>query len=849
MLTEPALPGVERRRTNQQSTMIDMDPTVTRLAAASRGRMVVKPDGGKADEVPRGERPLDPEDTPLVKLAGDLRMLRRRAGNPTYRELAGRTHYSVSTLSGAAGGRKLPTLEVVLAYATACAGDRAEWERRWRAVARELAPEPPAGPSAYGAAAAGAAAPPPYVGLAAFQVGDAERFFGREALIAEVIAVLGRRSMVAVFGASGAGKSSLLRAGVLPRLRAMARESRAEGRESRAEGGEVRAEGGEVRVAGGEVRAEGREMSAEGGKVVRAGRWQGTVLFTPGADPLEECAIALARLAGRLPGVVRAELAAGRRGLRRVVRDILDRGPEGAGLVLVVDQFEELFTLTTDAGEREVFIDALCDAAADPRQDFRVVLGVRADFFAHCTGFPRLAEVLRDGSVIVGPMTVDELRRAVTQPAAGLGYAVETPLLTELVAQATGQTGVLPLLSHALLETWRRRRGDTLTLEGFRAAGGIEGALSKTAESVWSGLPPAARTAAKHLMLRLTAVGDGTQDTRRRVARSELDDSRDVGLVLERFAGARLIAVDRDAIEISHEALIRSWPRLREWLAEDRDGRRVHRELTAATEAWHAVHQDRGALYRGVRLARAAEWAARDGAALSGREREFLTASTSAERAERVAARRGRSRLRRAVALLSVLLVVVVAVTVYAITIERSAAAQRNSASSRVVATRAALLRPVEPVLAAQLGLAAYRLAPTGEAREGLLTAVPFPSGRRLAGHTGNVNSVRCGAVRCGAVRCGAVRCGPDGRSVATAGEDKTARLRDVSRPGAHRQLALLQGHAEVVSPIAVSPDGRSLVTGGDRCSARRGARAKSEGRTSLDDLVGVGWDGVHQLA
>ena len=700
--------------------------------------------------MPRGERPLDTGDTALLRFAADLRQLRRAAGGPTYRVLAERVHYSVAALSEAAGGRRLPTLAVTLAYVRACDGDAAQWERRWHEVAAELAggdgPErEPDGDR------------PPYVGLAAYQAGDADRFFGRERLIDDLVDRLARQPFVAVFGASGAGKSSLLRAGLLARWQAGAERRR-------------------------------------------------VTLFTPGAHPLEECAVALSRLTGCLPGDIRTELDSDRRGLHRMIRHALADQPGEAELVLLVDQFEEVFTLCPDQDERRRFVDALLTAVRDGDGRCRLVLGVRADFYGHCTAYPELVEALRDSQVIIGPMTPDELRLAITQPAVRSGYAVETALLAELVSHANGQVGALPLLSHALLETWRRRRGNTLTRSGFQAAGGLDGALAQTAESVFDRLSERRQRVAKHLMLRLTAIGEGTEDTKRRLTRAELDDDPDNRLVLDELARARLITLDRDAAEISHEALIRSWPRLRDWLDEDREGLRLHRGITEATDAWEALGRDGSALFRGTRLARAREWVWRHDTALAGRERDFIAASAAAEEAERRAARRSSRRLRQAVALLSVLLVLTVGATTYAVTAEHAAARQRNTALSRIVAGKASAIRRTDPALAAQLSLAAYRLSPTPEARESLLAAFPYPY-RRLSGHTANVNSVVFT---------------PDGHTLATSSHDQTVRLWDVTDPAHPRAGAIVMGgHGAAVNAAAFRPDGRVLATASRDRTAR----------------------------
>ncbi|GAA2275998.1 hypothetical protein GCM10010149_18760 [Nonomuraea roseoviolacea subsp. roseoviolacea] len=694
--------------------------------------------------MPRPERPLDAGDSPLLRFAADLRALRRKAGDPTYRRLARLAHYSAATLSEAAAGRRLPTLPVTLAYVRACGGDEAEWEQRWRRISEERAE-----PVDDGAA--------PYVGLASFQAEDAARFFGRERVTGELLRRVTEQRIVMVFGASGAGKSSLLRAGLLAA-----------------------------------VQERGRPAPAVSG---RAGDrpWR-ALLFTPGAHPLEECAIHLARLSGGTPGPLRDELAADPRALHRLTRQFLGDEPPGTELLVIVDQFEEVFTLCHDEEERARFVGLLLTAARADGSRCRLVLGVRADFYAHCTSHPALLEALREAHLPLGPMTADELRRAVVQPAVRAGCIVEGALAARIVADAAGQPGALPLVSHALLETWHRRRGTTLTLAGYEAAGGLSQAVARTAEDAYTALDPSRRELARQTLLRLTALGEGTQDTKRRIRRHQLDDDPATGAVLEHLARARLVTLGRDSVEISHEALIGSWPRLRDWLAEDREGLRVHHRLAEATEAWAALGRDPGSLYRGTALALASEWAGRHDAALTAREREFLSAGMAAEAREAIVARRRTRRLRLLVALLSVLLVVAGTATGYAVAAQEAATGQRDIALSQRVADQAIGLRAVNPPLAAQLSLAADRLAPTLEARGSLLGAFTTPFTTRL---DHEINTVAFT---------------PGGRVIATGGDDRTLRLWDLAIPHRPRLTAEVPGLSDDVETLRFSPDGTLLA-------------------------------------
>ncbi|GAA2795842.1 nSTAND1 domain-containing NTPase [Crossiella cryophila] len=679
--------------------------------------------------MPRVERPLDNGDNALLRFAADLRALREAAGSPTYRVLAQRVHYSVASLSQAAAGRKLPTLAVTLAYVRGCAGDQAGWERRWHEVAVEVGTETP--PAADGEAA-------PYVGLAAFQRADADWFFGRERLVEELRSLVRQRRLVAVFGASGAGKSSVLRAGLLPRLPA---------------------------------------------------DWP-VLLFSPGANPVEELGLALGGTPVATEPRSAVELAHAR----------LAAAPDAAELVVVVDQFEEVFTLCADPGQRGRFIDLLLALAAGRQSRCRVILGVRADFYPHCTGYPQLFGKLRQAQVAVCPMTTDELRSAIVQPAVTAGSTVEGALLARLIADAHGQVGALPLLSHALLETWRRRRGNTLTLIGFLASGGIDGALAQTAESVYAGLAADQQRLARNLLLRLIAPGEGTEDTKRRIRRSELDLADPaVAHVLDRLATARLLTLDQDTVEITHEALIRRWPRLRRWAAENRELIRLHRRLTEATEAWEQVRREPGALYRGTHLDQAAELSRDSASVLSGREREFLEASMAARAGEALTARRGARRMRRLVGLLTVCLVLAACTTVYALRASEAAARQRDIAVGQQVAAQSHALRAADPEAAAQLGLAAYRMAQTTGTRGALLSTFTTPYATQLLGHQDEVNMAAYSR---------------DGRLLATASKDGTARLWDLADPRRPKEIAILAGHTENVHSVAFRADGRLLATG-----------------------------------
>ncbi|KUL33529.1 hypothetical protein [Streptomyces regalis] len=664
----------------------------------------------------RPERPVDPNAGPVQRLAHELRELRRAAGSPAYRRMAETAGFSATTLSQAAAGERLPSLAVVRGYVRACGGDPGEWEARWKDAEAEAA----------GTAREDAEdAPPPYRGLARFEPADQGLFFGRDRLAEELLRLVCGHRFAAVFGASGSGKSSLLRAGLIPRLQ--------------------------------------REIADRGRPAVLR-------VLTPGDRPAD------------------------------TYGHLLTPAQDAPESWVVVDQFEELFTLCRDRSERARFIDLLL-AARDPGSRLRVLIAVRADFYSRCGEHRGLADALNGAGLLVGPMTADELREAVVKPAQEVGLLVERELTARIVEEVLDEPGGLPMLSHALLETWRRRKGRLLTLAAYEAAGGVHGAIAASAEEAYGRLTAPQADAARRLLLRMVEPGQGTPDTRRPLSRAEQEEwaSPDVPAVVERLARARLLTVDEEGVQLAHEALISSWPRLHGWTEEDRERLRHHRRLTEAARVWLEHDRDPGSLYRGTRLARVEELFPdhEHDQSLTVPEREFLTAALDAREAERRAAARSTRRARAAVGVLSAVLAVALVASLAAWTQRRDNERRRTDDEARRIAAVADALRTTDPRTAQLLGVAAWRVSELPETRRALL---------------GSLGQQELDSFSDPAPGDGPSRHLTDSGRTLLSVEGRTWQTWDVAR---HRPIA--SGRLpEGGSAFAASPDGRLLAIHGD---------------------------------
>jgi WD40 repeat protein/DNA-binding SARP family transcriptional activator len=462
----------------------------------------------------------------------------------------------------------------------------------------------------------------PFKGLAFFDRADAEYFCGRERLVSDLLARLVESTLVGILGPSGIGKSSLLRAGVLPALSA--------------------------------------------GVLPGSAGWR-QVLLRPGEHPGAELQRALD---GDRLGQVFGQLSLGER------------------IVIAVDQLEELFTLCEPEEERSAFLDQLVAAACDPQRRALVVVSLRADFYGRLAPYPRFAKLLSGSHVLVGPMDRDELARAIEQPAARARLELERTLVDALVSDVAGEPGGLPLLSTTLLELWRARDGRSLRYERYRTSGGVRGAVARLAEAAYTQLGEAERRVARGVMLRLASGEEGAL-VRRRVPLAELERIDGAERVLAALTDARLLTVSDEEVEISHEALLREWPRYRAWLEEDRVGRRLHAHLMSSAREWDAGGRDPGELYRGARLAGALDWTAQHDDELNALEREFIQSSLlEAERA----ARRQRSQNRRLRSLLlgvGLLLIVAVVAGIVALIKQQSASNQARAALGRQLGAEA----------------------------------------------------------------------------------------------------------------------------------------------------------------
>ncbi|MFG2232869.1 helix-turn-helix domain-containing protein [Streptomyces sp. NPDC048723] len=781
---------------------------------------------GDPDHRRKTDRPHESDDA-AMPFPAQLRRLRVQRGL-SLADLARQTHYSKGYLSKIETGSKRVTVDV----ARRCDDVLRAGGELVRMV-RETGPRGDGGGSdGSGGSGAGPQADGacPYRGLPAFTAREARWFFGRDRATAELIERVFERigdGPLMLLAPSGAGKSSLLNAGLVPALR-----------------------GGGFPMPGSDT-------------------WP-VLRFTPTAHPLEELLDCAAKALGGDLGITVGEVRDRPHALLEAVRRRSggppasgpDRTPPPPRPVLLVDQFEELFTLCSDQDERRAFVRVLCAlAAARPEPDALeaeaddpavVVLGVRADFSGDCLDLPELATVFTRGLFVLPPMSLAELRESITRPADLAGLSLEPGLFPLLMRDAglrddqpdRTPSGVLPLVSHALLATWRQREGATLTVDGYERTGGIQGAIARTAEEVFTRLYPAEQNTLRRVLVRLVHVADGTGATRRRMSRTalmeQLADAGPAAAALDTFVRARLITMDSDTVEITHEALLHAWPRLRGWIRADRAGLLVHQQLAHAAAEWEREGRDPSALHRGTRLETARAWAdEHDGRSRLGpREAVFLRASQDAQDSrERQAGRQVRLR-QWTLATLVVLLVLAMGAGGLAYQQRAGALGQERVARSRALALESAALAAGRPEASMLLAGEAYRTSATSEARGALLSTQSQPFVARLGGHRGPVNAVAFGpgngtlatAGSDGTVilrrvadrrtiatftlpgRVRAVAFSPDGSMLAATSTDGPARLWDTGGRGAGAQLPASTAGARAV---AFAPDGRSLAVAG----------------------------------
>ena len=656
----------------------------------------------------------------------------------------------------------------------------------------------------------------PYRGLLPYEQAHETVFFGRERLIATLAGTLAQAGIVMVTGASGAGKTSLLQAGLVPAL-------------------------------------------ARGVQVPGSSSWF-RISMTPGTRPLTELSAQLAQLGDRDPAVIRKGLADAPQDAHLLVSDIV----RAARLVLIIDQFEQVFAAAGEEGalERDAFIEAVCAAATRPagsrgEPPALVVLAVRGDYWDRCAGFPELVRAMQDGQIVVGPMADADLRRVITGPAEASGLAVEPDLVETILADlrsatdggrsSAGALGLLPLLSQAMVLTWERRDGDRLTRRGYEDAGnraGIARAIEVTAETAYRGLTESQQAIAREVFRRMTAMGPDRRPIRRAATSRDLRSGRpksewpEVEAVLEAFARHRLLVLDADRTQIAHDVLWQAWPRLRGWLEEDETSMILYGQLAEDTAQWRASGDDRALLYRGVQLA-ATRQAARvweaDPArypALSASENAFLQASGRAMA-------RGQWRRRVLAGMAAVLVIAALAGAGIAVKNARTSAAQQGTANvAQRLAAQSTALDASDPVTAALLAGAAWRLSPTAQARYSLLQSLAQPVRGVLTAPSGVVTALAYspdGSTLAAGYSGGAIRLwdlashrtisatslgatplalaftsGGKQLEVADADAVGTWNLADQDRITARPFASPAQGNA-----VAFSPDGKTLATGG----------------------------------
>lgn len=625
----------------------------------------------------------------------------------------------------------------------------------------------------------------PYKGLRAFDEADAADFFGREQLTAQLVRRMSETGrahrLLALVGPSGSGKSSAVRAGLLPAIRR--------------------------------------------GAVPGSAQWF-VVEMHPGAEPFRELESALLRIAPRHVPSLAEELEWTEHGVMRAATRILPA--DDSELLLIIDQFEELFTLVPDEERRNAFMQALADAVADPTSRVRVVITLRADFYDRPLLHPAFGELIAGRTHAVTPMRSEELERAIVGPAESTGASFEPGLIAAIMSDVANEPGSLPLLQYALTELFEQRVQSTLKLEVHRGMGGISGALSRKAEDLYGRLDPPAKEAARQVYIRLVSLGDvGSNDSRRRLLRSELAaldvEQQGIERVIEVFGAHRFLIFDRDpstrsqTVEVAHEALLTSWGRLNDWINSGREDLRIYRRFAASASDWHASGRDPSFLLRGSRLEQLEGWAKTSHIATSALEREYLDASLRTrdnERAdermrqkrEALLSRRALNRLRGAVAALLIGLVAAGSLALVAQQRGTAAEQQARIATARQLAAAAVAAITTNSDRSLQLALQAVETTKSvdgtvlPEAEEALHAAVQAHRVLMVArGHRAQFSTDGKRLLIVGTVPGKAdVRDALTGAVISTSAASVDDYPTEVSTP-----------------LLAFTPDGRSFVTGG----------------------------------
>lgn len=674
--------------------------------------------------------------------------------------------------------------------------------------------------------------PSPYRGLFAFQEQDAPNFFGRETFTRQLVEAVHERALVAVVGPSGSGKSSVVFAGLLPQLRQEA-------------------------------------------------NWI-IVPFRPGSDPFWGLAAALIPyLESELSETDRLvethklarSMRSGELFLDDVVNRILQKNSAASRLLLLTDQFEELYTLCPEPELRYSFIDSLLDIVElqpfKRAPTFNIVFTLRADFLEQVLAYRPMADVIQDADLMLGPMIREELSQAIELPAEKLGVTFEAGLVERILDDVGEEPGKLPLLEFALAMLWEQQQKRVLSHRGYEAIARVEGALTGYADQVYAGLSLTEQEIARQIFVQLVRPGEGTEDTRRVAHRDELS-SQD-WILGQRLADARLVVTGRDAagnetVEVVHEALIRNWGRFRQWIEDDRTFRSWQERLRASMRQWEAAQQNKGALLHGIALAEAEGWLAEREADLSQAERTFIQASIDLKEAiatERERDRLARERLRQRIiqGLVAGLLLAILLLTVagwqwlraeqqrqVAEDAKNHLAAERDQAQlalSRQLATQAIARQNDQLDLGLLLSVEANRITQTVDARRSLraglvsnsrlttylhahddrVTSVAFSADGQTMASGSNDNTIVLWDVASGLPLTPpltghednvlSIDFSPVDQIVASAGDDKTIRLWDAATGQSINPP--LTGHTSSVSSVNFSPDGQALASSGGK--------------------------------